>query len=514
MRTCLDLASFVSLAALALPLSFLSGCSSSSDAPATTDSGAGGDTGTGDVSGDTPAAGPKLAVACADALDGIYGDPGALPTAKGAIVKCARDAHLTVADVQAKLDAVGYKGGKATSGAYSYRVVFRSNRGDGKNTPVATSAIVFLPETPRAAKMPVTLFARASRGQAPDCAPSKHNAAADSVNPDLDSIEMLLVGNGFPVIVSDGPGLVNPGPSTPLPAYFSATDMGQSVLDSGAALRALVPAETLNDKVLIVGHSEGAADAISSLAIAEKYGVAGTIAGVAAFAPIWFSPRAWGAEFVLAADYPSAKSPAVSGIVLWYNYTHAELFDGPGAGKKLFKADKADAAEKFARTRCWGQWDDVIALGTDTTSFFDPAFVNAVESAASVGADCDTAEPAHTICTTWMARYDADRPHLTGAAATTPILTTFGLKDTFVGQDRYQCTIDRFATDKANLTYCLDKDADHGGITRAKGEYALKWLAAKGLGEAEPTKCELDEKANVDSAGKAIPCAALPPNVP
>ena len=74
--------------------------------------------------------------------------------------------------------------------------------------------------------------------------------------------------------------------------------------------------------------------------------------------------------------------------------------------------------------------------------------------------------------------------------------------------------VDRLATDKATVRYCLDKDADHGGITRTKGDYVVHWLAARGLGEAEPAKCALDETGNVDSAGKPVDCAALPPNTP
>ncbi|GAC1358680.1 MAG: hypothetical protein NVSMB47_11570 [Polyangiales bacterium] len=495
-----------------LVIACLAGCSSSSDNPRVADTGTTDGAGA-DVAADA-STGPTLAAPCADSIESIYGDPGPLPAAKGALIKCARDAHLAMPDLQAKLDAAGYKGAKATSGAFTYRVVFRSTRGDGKSTPAATSAVVMLPDAPRAAAMPLTIVSRGSRGQGPLCAASKHDPAAASVNPDLDALELQLVVNGFPIIVPDGPGIVNAGPSVPPPAYFSATDLGQSLLDGAGALRAMLPAQALTDKVLIVGLSEGAANALSALAISGTYGVSGTIAGVVGYSPIWFSQRAWGAELFVADTYPSATQPAASAIVLWYNYTHAELIDGPGAGRKLFVPAKADAAESYARTRCWGQWDDVIALGHDTTSFFDPAFVNAVGAPAAVGSACDAAEPAHSLCTTWLARYDADRPHLTGAAASTPILALFGLKDTFLGQDRFQCVVDRLATDKATVRYCLDKGADHGGITRSQGDYVVHWLAARGLGEPEPAKCALDETANVDAAGKPVPCASLPPNTP
>jgi hypothetical protein len=275
--------------------------------------------------------------------------------------------------------------------------------------------------------------------------------------------------------------------------------------------------------VVIVGHSEGAANALSSLAIADSYGVAGKIAGVVTYAPIWFTPRTWSGSFLLASGYPTMGNEAVTGIVLWYHYTHAELFDGVGTGKTLLASmaddagmNIADVASNWAANNCWGQWDPLEGLGHDVTNVFSTQFQNAVSVPAGTGSPCsgDSTPADVATCTKWLAREDADRPHLTGAAATTPIFATFGLKDTFVGQDRFQCGIDRLKTDGANVKWCVSKTADHSMIVSEEAAHVADWIAARTLGAAEPTPCALDETANVDAMGMPIACASLPPNTP
>ncbi len=82
-------------------------------------------------SGDSPPAfpTPKLAVACADAPDAIYGDPGPLPSdlaKRGEILKCTTDPHLTKESLQATASELGYVGKPFTSGAHVYRIAYRT----------------------------------------------------------------------------------------------------------------------------------------------------------------------------------------------------------------------------------------------------------------------------------------------------------------------------------------------------------------------------------------------------
>ena len=130
----------------------------------------------------------------------------------------------------------------------------------------------------------------------------------------------------------------------PPSAYAAASDVGRGTLDASRALKKLFT--SLDDKVVLVGHSQGGHSALAALALAESYGAAAPIVAVAAYAPLWVSQRSWGAilQPAVGSSFPLATSPA-GAVSVWYHYTHAELLDGPGEGKKLFKAEKQAAVE-------------------------------------------------------------------------------------------------------------------------------------------------------------------------
>ena len=446
--------------------------------------------------------------ACTDAVDSVYGDPGPLaadPAARGNIVKCAKDPDLTQEALQAKVTELGYAGKPLTSGAQVYRISYRTERGDVASTPGVSSAIVYIPLVPRAAKLPIVVAGRGSRGQAAACAVSKFDPTQAGINSDAYRMVYPLVGAGYAVILSDLAGYANFGAAqNPPSGYAQATDVGRSTLDSGRALKKLFP--SLDDKVVLVGHSQGGHSALASLALADTYGTAAPIAGVAVYAPLWLSQRSWGAILVasLGRDFPVDKSagPAVS---VWYHYTQAELLDGPGEGKKLFAAAKADGLEQFVKTTCWDQKAaTLMPFGTYADEYFDPAFINAVGKPA-VGAfgDCPATD---AVCLKWKARYSADRPHLTGKAKTTPILLAYGGKDDTIPPGRMQCGLDRLKEDGVQLSVCVDPDKDHGGIVSAKADYVSDWIASVALGAPAPSACAANESAITE------PCTTPPPN--
>ena len=486
------------LSALAIALAGAS-ASCSEDTPAPTNA-----TPTADAGAD---AGPTLATPsspCTDPADSVYGDPGPLApdaNARGNIVKCAKEADLTKEAMQAKLTELGGAGKPLTSNARVYKIAYRTERGDAAGTPSVSSAIVYIPETPRADKIPVVVAARGSRGQAARCAVSKFDPALDGINGDAWRMVYPLVGYGYAVILPDLAGYANFGaPGNPPSGYAQATDVARSTLDGSRALKKLFPA--LDDKVVLVGHSQGGHSALAALAYAESYGAAGPVVGAAVYAPLWLSQRSWGAVLnrIAGADFPIATSPAPN-VSVWYHYTQAELLDGPGEGKKLFAADKQSAIEAFIANECWGT-TALAPLGTYADELFDPAFVSDVATNATNGLPCE----GNARCQKWIDRYSADRPHLTGAAASTPILLTYGMKDTTIPPSRMQCAIDRLKADNAKLTACVDAEQTHGGIVSARGEYVADWIASIALGEAAPAACAQSESAITE------PCATPPPN--
>jgi pimeloyl-ACP methyl ester carboxylesterase len=446
---------------------------------------------------DTPA------LACEDAVDAVYGDPGPLtpdPSARGAILKCAREADLSKDAMQSKLTELGYTGKPLTSGARVYKVSYRTERGDATGTPGVSSAIVYIPDTPRAEKLPVIVGARGSRGQAARCTLSKFDPSLDGINGDAWRMIYPLVGSGYAMIVPDLAGYANFGaPNNPPSAYAQAADVGKGTLDGSRALKQLFPA--LDDKVVLVGHSQGGHSALAALAMAESYGASGEIVGAAVFAPLWLSQRSWGAVLYRAAgvDFPLAESPA-GNVSVWYHYTQAELLDGPGQGKALFKADKQAAIEEFVKNECWGS-TELAKLGTYVDELFDTTFVSEMSLPAAAGSPCSS-----EICEKWVGRYVADRPHLTGKAAQVPILMAYGMKDTTIPPNRMKCALDRLQEDGVKLTVCVDAEQTHGGIVSAKGEYVADWIASVALGGAAPAACAANESALTEA------CATPPPN--
>ncbi|HVH42823.1 MAG TPA: alpha/beta fold hydrolase [Labilithrix sp.] len=456
-------------------------------------------------------AGPVTLENCTGTPEDVYGDPGPLapdPNARGNVLKCTKAPEVVTKEVmQAKLaehPEHPTTSKPLTSNVRVYRVAYRTERGDAASTPAISSAIVYVPETPRAGKLPIVVAARGSRGQAARCAVSKFDPSLEGINGDAYRMVYALAGYGYAVIMPDLAGYANFGaPGNPPSAYAQAADVARSTLDGARALKKLVP--SLDDKVVLVGHSQGGFSALAALALSESYGTAAPIVGTAVYAPLWLSQRSWGAVLFESAgkDFPLATS-IVGNVSVWYHYTEAELLDGPGEGKKLFAPDKQAAIESFVKNECWGS-QELAKLGTYAHELFDPAFASAVAVPAALGDECQ-AEHAE-VCKRWVERYKADRPNLKGAAATTPLLLAYGLKDTTIPPNRMKCALDRLITvDHANVTACVDAEQTHGGIVSARGEYVADWIASLTLGEPAPAACATNESAITES------CAFPPPN--
>jgi pimeloyl-ACP methyl ester carboxylesterase len=463
-------------------------------------------------SGQTPTFLPE--VACSDSVDAIYADPGDVSTQpKGAILKCAHDRDVLTADLEVAARAAddagtpGYSGKPFTSGARIYRVLYRTERGDPNNTPGYSSALVLLPDHPAALQSPVVVASHGSRGQAGKCAPSKLDPAASDVNPDFIHQVYPLVGAGLAVIAPDLAGYANfGGAKNPPSAYADVADVGKSTLDGARAMRVLVPSSVTKQNVL-VGHSQGGGTALGALALADTYGSDLTIAGVAVYAPLWFSQRAWGAIFVEPANFAFSQSSA-GAVSLWYFYTHGELLDGPGHGTDLIIPAKQPIVKSFVDNDCWSpSYPDLEDGGASANDYFLPQFSSSFGPAAI--SECSDAD---ATCATWLGRMQADRPHLSATEAKVPTLILYANNDTTITPDLMACVVDRLTTDKSAFTFCYDADpVGHGGIVTAKADYVAEWVLAQAAGGPAPQACTHDQSALVDDAGVKIPCNPLLP---
>jgi pimeloyl-ACP methyl ester carboxylesterase len=447
-------------------------------------------------------------IACGDAIDAIYGDPGALPLEKGAILRCAPDGVYAAADIQQIASDNEYVGKPLTSGARGYRILYRTERGDADKTAGSASALVLLPTTPRAAKVPALVFAHGTVGQAASCAPSKRPLSAKIDYPNL----VALVGAGFPVIATDYAGYANyGGQHNPPSAYAQSADEGKSVLDALKAIRKLAPS-IFSEKNVIVGHSQGGHAALSAHAMNAEYGSGGTLAATVAYSPLWFNQASWGAMLLLSSSFPADTSSFPIMVGIWYHYSHGELLDGAGHGVDVFAPDKRDQIKALFDSNC-GQnvRDEVLKLGAESTDMYDPAFTSSVAAAAAGAGPCAAGD---AVCKKWLDRYAADRPSFKGTpAASVPILLEYGLQDTTIPPNRAVCGFDRLKADNASVKFCVDANSDHGSILRNQAGYVNDWIASKTLGDPEPAKgCENDEKMVSDDAGAPVACATPPVN--
>jgi pimeloyl-ACP methyl ester carboxylesterase len=456
--------------------------------------------------------GVALEVACTDSIDSIYGDPGTLPSPKGSIIKCAHDSDITVGDLQTLLNTDGWTSAPITSGVHTYRVSYVTERGTTPSMPGYSSALLVLPDTPRAAKLPAVVARHATRGENGACAASKIGPADDVVNGDYRRLVYGLAGYGYAVLAVDGAGFANYGAANNPPAgYTVAVDAGKSILDGVLALRTLVPS-SLNDKNVVAGHSEGGHSVLAALAISDSYGV--SLDAVVGYSPFWIPIRDWGLLFAVASAYNFSYAPSLSAEDLWYHYTAGEIEDGPGHGLDVFAAGKRTAVKDFMDTVCYDypNWTKLNAMGTSVLDVYDPTFVQAVaQKAAGFDPACPTDPTQNAICTKWMQRYTNDRPHITGHAATVPIFLAWGSGDLFITPDRMQCVVDRLNGDQVNLqTLCVAPGVNHDDIVAAKADVVADWIAQQTLGGPAPAACPLNMV--VDAMGKPTACTTLAPN--
>jgi pimeloyl-ACP methyl ester carboxylesterase len=334
-------------------------------------------------------------------------------------------------------------------------------------------------------------------------------AAASEVNPDYVTQIYPLVGLGLAVIAPDLAGYANFGaPGNPPSAYADTADVGKSTLDGARALRKLIPS-SLTEQVVLVGHSQGGHTALSALSMADSYGTDGIIAGVAVYAPLWFSQHSWGAIFLAASDYGFAKSSA-GPVSIWYHYTHEALLDQGDAS--VFAPGQLGTVKNFVDNDCWAvSYPDLEAQGSSANAFFTQSYQSAIEPGA-IGGDC-MGDP---VCQTWIARMTADWPHLTGGAAHVPMLVLYAANDTTIPPDLMQCVFDRLSSDGTNYNLCYDSNpVGHTGVVAEKADHVADWIAAQTLGETPPSACAplATSDAGVpllaDDAGTLIPCNAL-----
>lgn len=447
-----------------------------------------------DAPAETLGPAPDLAIACTDAVTDIYNLPSGLPTMsdahRGDVFHCAVTESLSAYKVNAQIAGynVNYPNAASpteSSGFWTYRIAFRSERNTLSSARAEgdMAAVLLVPEHPLTGA-PLVVYGHGSVGIAAKCAPSLESLAATPNDKDFPPPLYRLAGAGYTVIMPDYAGFSYAQP----PGYFDAEDEAHGILDATRAAANVL--KTPPDKVVFIGHSQGGHAVVAAQAYAASYGHAGTLVGVAAFAPLWSSLDLFAAATTPGVALMTSNADDQGAILfsMEYAYSAGELqagSDGSGGhGVDVFVPSKQAAAKD---TMLGGECYDsakLQALGASPADFFDSTYINDVGVSCALSGSCNDA-----LQLLWKSHWDADRPAIDANGAS--MLVVLGGKDTLVNPGRAQCAMDKWTSDlgsaaTARITYCYDSTAAHSDLVRtADVDTVLQWIASQaGIGSA------------------------------
>lgn len=196
-----------------------------------------------------------------------------------------------------------------------YRILYSSTDGVGGKAPVAVSGTVFLPTgVAPAGGWPLVLWAHGTTGMADVSAPSWEGQ--------FDVYRKYLAAwldAGFAVVASDYQGLGVPGPHP----YLNTRPEAYNVLDSARVALRTFP--QIGNRMIAVGHSQGAAAAFATGGHARQYAPELNYLGTVTSGVPYASPKTAGST----ANYDQDKvDPAISYMLLMMlmaQQTHPDL---------------------------------------------------------------------------------------------------------------------------------------------------------------------------------------------
>ncbi len=425
-------------------------------------------------------AGPPVvdapAVPCADTIANVYVTPSSLPpmtlASRGDVVRCAKDAAIDRATADTRVALGGVLGAPhATTDVATYRVGFRTMRADG--TDGVSTALVYLPHTPRSVPAPLVVVGHPTTGVADACAPSRTNEG-------LDNLALPWASAGYVVVVPDYAGLGNGG----VQRYLDARDTGQSLLDAARAARKLLARGALQERYLGVGFSQGGGGALAMQALDRTYGD-GALAGAIAISPEYQTRiNSFGFVDMMRAPTDLTIFTGISKCVVAVMRSYAFFASSGGMSHAgdMFPASNRDGLVGQAQALCFipfGGYVQGVAphLGDLFDDGFRTSFLSCVDGGACSGAS-------KSLRDYLIANIVAADPR--GA----PLLYIQGLLDSIMRPDEEAaCNTEKLRADGASLQTCVDAASDHGDAPKRNILFAMRWGAAV-LEGASPPACE------------------------
>ena len=364
---------------------------------------------------------------CTDTVASVYADPGDVSgKAKGAILKCAKDKDMTARrPARAAVNVVddagdrAYSGTPFTSGAHVYRILYRTERGDPKNTPGVLERPACCCPRRRGSEWErrcrPSSRAHGSRGQAAKCAPSLDDPAASVRRGGLPAPGVPAGRLGLPGHRA-GPRRVRQlrrrGQSAAA-AYDDALDVGKSMLDGARAIRKVIPSSVTEQgrhHRPLPGRVHRARGARAGRHLRRS---TESIAAVAVYSPLWISQQDLGRASSLEPSHVSASPRARLGAGEHLVPLHAQLpARRPRRGARALRSRQGRApSRRSSNNDCWSaSYPDLRRRGqrARTTSSARPTHRRIAYAAVpprSAAAATAAAEPQAS-----SAR-DVDRPH-------------------------------------------------------------------------------------------------------
>jgi pimeloyl-ACP methyl ester carboxylesterase len=433
--------------------------------------------------GGGPISADTVVVPCTNAVGDVYLAPANMPAMdmglRGNIVACAFDSTLQISDIDADFTAKSVSGVTPTTPVDIYRIEYRTYREDG--VPGLSSARVYLPHTPRSLPLPIIAVAHPTEGLAASCTPSQDSTS-------LEDEALPWAASGFAVVASDYAGLGTPG----VQGYLDNHDQAHSMLDSVRALRTMLAPAVFDDRVLLVGYSQGGGAVLASQGLAKSYGAGGTIEGVVVFAAEYFM-RMNSMQFVTAVSSPDELTiqtgVTLPVVVATRDYAWSYNVLGPDAGGVTFPSGSASGIESNLMSQCEIPFGGYIqGVAPHLGDLFDEGFRTSL--LACMLGDSDAGGDDGGTCSGLAAQYyqwlqsDLVPPDPQGA----PVLYVQGLSDGIMPPaQEAACNIGQLTAAGVSVQTCTDPGAGHTNVVARNVPFALQWSESILYGGAQPT---------------------------
>ncbi len=413
-------------------------------------------------------------VPCSDAVGDVYNAPPGLPpmddAARGNVVRCAPDSTLSVSDIAADFVAKSVAGVTPTTVVDVYRIEYRTYREDG--VPGLSSARVYLPRTPRSLPLPVIAVGHPTEGMAASCTPSQSATS-------LEDEALPWAASGYAVVASDYAGLGTPG----VQGYMADHDQAHSMLDSARALRAMLAPSAFDDRVLLVGYSQGGGAVLAAQGLAKSYGAGGNVMGVVVFAAEYFA-RMNSVQLVTTLQNPTnltiMAGVTVPVVVATRDYAFSYNVLGVDSGGVTFP-DGGAGIQGSLMSLCQVPFGGYIqGVAPHLGDLFDDTFRTSLLACIQGAAGCTGVGAQYYQ---WL-QNDLVAPDPQGA----PVLYVQGLSDTIMPPaQEAACNIGQLTAAGVPVQVCTDQAATHTNVVARNVPFAVQWSESILAGATAPT---------------------------